>query len=196
MHRLRAAMGQAEGLLSGTVEVDEAFFGGLEKNKHAKKKLHENWTSDKQAVVGFRERGGPTKIFLVDDTSSETLHPLIHQNVQLGTTLYTDGYRGYNKIYGYFRGTVEHCRGQYVDGDAHTNSIESFWALLKRAYKGVFHYMSPKHLQRYLDEFAERRDTLDLSIQECVERLARQMVGVRLTYQALVHPGECPLIAH
>ena len=85
--------------------------------------------------------------------------------------------------------SVNHTVGEYVKGQAHTNGIESFWAVLKRAHKGTFHKLSPKHLQRYVDEFAGRHNIRDLDTIEQMRSMARSMEGGRLRYQDLTAPN-------
>ena len=81
---------------------------------------------------------------------------LFARNIAYGSQLYTDDHRGYLGLYGYRHESVRHSIGEYVRDQAHTNGIESFWALLKRGYYGVFHHFSWKHLHRYLAEFEIR----------------------------------------
>ena len=94
---------------------------------------------------------------VVKKTDSKTLHSGIKENVEAGSVVYTDCYKSYNKLTGFKHQKVKHSVKEYVRGQAHTNGIESFWALLKRGYYGIYHHMSEKHLQRYA------RRCLDLS---------------------------------
>ena len=84
----------------------------------------------------------------------------INSNVESGATVYSDDWRGYRGLVGYNHEAVKHSIGEYVRDKAHTNGIESFWALLKRGYYGTFHHFNEKYIQRYIDEFAERQNTL------------------------------------
>ena len=104
----------------------------------------------------MRQRGSEVRAKVVTGTESAQLHPEIKDNVAPGSTVYTDEHRGYNGLLGYFRTPVNHSVRVFVQGDAHTNGIESFWALFKRGYHGVYHWMSRKHLQKYVDECAFR----------------------------------------
>src|SRR5437870_10009767 len=156
-HRIRKAMKQNKGQLFGKVEADETFIGGLEKNKHRSNRVHAGTGGvGKAAVFGLRSREGETKAKVVQSVSSQDLLPAIKEAVTPGSVVFTDSWCGYHGLKGYLHRVINHSGGVYVQGDAHTNSIESFWALFKRGYHGIYHYMSPKHLQRYLDEFTFR----------------------------------------
>jgi len=156
-HRIRAAMKQNKGQLFGTIEADETLIGGLEKNKHESKKLHKGTGAVGKAVVfGMKSRKGETKAHVVETVRADELQRVIKHSVAQGSVLYTHSWCGYNGLTGYKHTIVNHSKGQYVLGNAHTNSIESFWALFKRGYQGVYHQMSRKHLQRYVDEFTFR----------------------------------------
>lgn len=156
-HRIRKAMKQNNGQLFGTVEVDESYIGGLEKNKHRSKRKHAGTGgTGKTAVFGMKSRLGAIRAQVVKGVSGFDLQPLIQQNVLEGSTIYSDSWVGYRGLKGYQHTVINHTTGEYVFGDAHTNSIESFWALFKRGYHGVYHFMSKKHLQRYVDEFVFR----------------------------------------
>jgi transposase-like protein len=156
-HRLRKAMKQNGGQLFGTIEADETFIGGLEKNKHRSKKIQSGrGPVGKTPIVGMRQRGGEVRAQVVESVDSAVLHTVVRETVAADSVLYTDEHRGYRGLHEYHHNVVAHSVGRYVDGDKHTNGIESFWALFKRGYHGVYHYMSPKHLQKYVDEFAFR----------------------------------------
>ena len=106
-------------------------------------------------------------------------------NGLIGATVYTDDAAAYKGM-PFDHASVRHSVGEYVDGMAHTNGIESFWSMLKRAHKGVYHKISPKHLQRYVDEFAGRHNVRELDTITQMGALIRAMAGKRLTYKALI----------
>jgi transposase-like protein len=122
---------------------------------------------DKTSVLGMSERRGKLVCRVVDDTSQKSLTPHILETVKPKTKLYTDEWSGYNKAGKlYTRRIVDHSKRQYVNGDVHTNTIEGAWTILKRSYIGIYHYMSRKHLQKYVDEFVFHYNTRKLSNRE------------------------------
>ena len=142
---------------SGTIEVNEAYLGGREKNKHSKKRLRSRWIEGKTIVAGIRERkSGKVKAGVIKAASARELKGFIRRNTKDGTKVYTDEAAPYNGLEN--RSWVNHSVGQYVSGQAHTNGMESFWALLKRGYHGTYHKMSRKHLPRYVAEFEGRHN--------------------------------------
>ena len=188
LHRIREACAQGELRLRGAVEVDEVYIGGREANKHECRKLHPGGGSGgKKAVLGMRERGGKAKAMPVPDVSKATLQDAIHTHVRPGATIYTDDNPSYggvaNRHY-----TVNHSAQEYVRGEAHTNSIESVWALFKRGVQGTFHHVSEKHLHRYVDEFTFRLNegSCEVDTLDRMAALVRGFGGRRVTYAALV----------
>jgi transposase-like protein len=144
----------------------------------------------KTAVIGMRERGGRTRAKVVSNTDQETVHRVIHENVEVRSTLNTDEFAGYRGLGGLFfdHETINHGASEFVRDGVTTNSIESVFAVLKRGLIGVYHHASPKHLHRYVDEFAFRlnegdvkRHTLDR-----LESFVKGVAGKRLTYKALI----------
>ena len=113
-------------------------------------------------------------------TDAKTLQGLVNAHSDKDTTIYTDENRAYVGLSNHE--TISHRAGEYVRGDVHTNGIESFWAMLKRAHKGTFHKMSPKHLQRYVNEFSGRHNMRDLDTVAQMETIVAAMIGKRLTY--------------
>ena len=185
-HRIRKAMEHRGGLFNGEVEVDEVYIGGKESNKHSDKKLNMGRGAvGKQAVFGMRERDGEVRAFPVERTDKATLQSAIMENVESGSTIYSDSYPAYNGLNGYGHEAVEHSAGEFVRGKAHTNGIESFWALLERGYIGTFHWMSFKHLHRYVNEFAYRQNIGIAATLPVMAMVIDGMIGRRLTYKEL-----------
>lgn len=174
------------GKLDGEVEVDETFVGGKEKNKHSSKKLKSGrGTVGKAIVFGALERNGRVVATTVPNTSVITLQSKIREIIEVGATIYSDEHSAYKDLHDYNRGIVRHSAKQYVDGKASTNGIESFWALLKRGYYGVYHHMSHKHLHRYVNEFAFRHNTAKIGTIEFIDSTVSRMSNQRLTYKEL-----------
>lgn len=176
--------------LSGIIEVDECFVGGLEKNKHAHKKLNAGRGSvGKTAVLGLRERGGETRAMVIDATDVRTLHGAVHAHVKPGSLVCTDEAQGYNGLDGLWfnHRSVNHGTGEYAKGSVHTNSIESVWAVLKRSIIGTWHQVSPKHLGRYVDEVTFRLNAGNVAIHTLarLDSFILAVDGKRLTYERL-----------
>lgn len=178
-----------EPLGDNPVEADETFVGGKERNKHTSKR-HKSGTGwvGKQVVFGMLERGKKVRAMIIDSPTRVILTAAIHENIKKGAIVYTDAHHGYDLIDSeYKHARVNHGVREYVNGMAHTNGIESFWALLKRGYYGVYHHMSPQHLHRYVQEFSFRHNTAHLDTMEFIEQTIDRMVGRRLTYRELTN---------
>jgi len=191
LHRLREACGGRNlRKLKGIIEIDECFIGGLEGNKHANKKLHAGrGPVGKTAVLGMRERGGRTQARPSQQMTFDEIHGSIHEDVELGAQLYTDDHAIFDGLDGLFyrHDTINHSIGEYVRGPAHTNSIESVWAVLQRGIHGVYHQISVKHLGRYVDEFTFRLNEGNVAVHtlDRLDSFVDGMANKRLTYEGL-----------
>ena len=188
-HRIREALAAGGHMMDGPVEVDEAYFGGLEKNRHANQRRRlGRGPVGKAAVVGIRSRTTrEVRARAVAHVNRSTLAGFIYANTTLDAKVYTDDSQSYAGLPNHE--AVRHSVSEYVRGQAHTNGIESFWAMLKRAYHGTFHHFSPKHLQRYVDEMATRQSLRERDTADLMGEVAARMVGRRLTYADLIAGG-------
>jgi transposase-like protein len=201
-HRLRKAMEQTGGVMSGgggTVEADETYVGGKEKNRHHSKRDRKHIGGvGKQMVFSLVERGGKVRSFHLPSVNANNLRPILQS--QLNTTqtrLMTDGEGQYRILAPMFSSheAVNHGAGEYVRGDAHTNTVEGYFSILKRGIIGTFHHVSAQHLQRYTTEFDFRYNHRETKVKvdgkwvkagftdtERAEALLKGISGKRLTY--------------
>jgi len=176
-------------MLENTVEMDETFIGGKNKNRHWDKKVPNSQgrsCKDKIPVWGAISNG-ILITEVVPNTQQETLEPIIRKHVKEGSTINTDEWKAYNDLHKWFNHQrVNHGAKQYVNGKASTNSIESAWACLKRSMYGTYHWVSKKHLSRYVAEFTLRFNTRKDKEQERFNLVLLSAVGKSLGYRELV----------
>ena len=179
--RIRESMKQSKGKLWGIVEVDETYLGG-------KRKMEEG-RSRKSAIMGMTERGGEMRAMQIPNRETQVVPNALTENVGRDAHLMTDDAGVYRKTIriGYKHDSIKHSRRQYVHGNIHTNSIESFWALFKRNYHGTYHSMSKKHLNRYIDEvvfrFNNREVEMGAIFNEVTKRIAKRG---KMSYKTLI----------
>lgn len=194
LHRIRLAM-QAGSLdkLTGIVEIDETYVGGIAKNMHAKdrrERITGGGGVDKIAVIGALKRGGEVRAEIIDDLSSKGLQGYVRENVKDDSMVFTDSASAYKGLrWNFEHGATDHKVGQYVDGIIHTNGIEGFWALLKRSIKGTYISIAPKHLQAYIDERAFAYNNREQHDLYRFVTAIQQVAGRRLTYKELLAKG-------
>ncbi len=191
--RIRDALAEGGGPFAGPVEVDEAYFGGLEKNKHESAKLRGGRGAvGKTAVVGAKDRATKkVAAKVVASTDKATLQSFVKETADPKATVYTDDAKAYEAL-PYDHAVIKHSLKECVKGDVHTNGIESLWNMLKRAHKGAFHKMSPKHLDRYAQEFAGRHNIREQDTVEQMKSMRHGMEGKRLRYREPVADNGLP----
>ena len=186
-HRIRRAMAQVERpMLDGTVEMDETYVGGVDRTSGKRGR-----GTNKEVVIGIRQRGGDLRFFHAEDAKSGTLAKYIQENISTDVdVIVTDELISYPKamikagVHGKQHKTIRHKDRIYVDGDIHTNTVESAFSLLKRGLMGTWHRLSAKHLQAYLHEMEfrfDRRNNPDLFI----DTLRHMVTADPMTFEEL-----------
>lgn len=190
INRIRESYDDVNDLFDGEVEVDQAHFGGVEINKHEHKKLKAGRGAvGKTTVVGMKSRDtNQIKAQVVESEDKPTLQGFVTGNTTPATTVYTDEFRAFSGMPRPHQ-TVGHGVGDWVRDKAHTNGLESFWAMLKRGYMGTFHHVSPKHLHRYINEFSGRHNDRPSDTIEQMAHMVQGMEGKRLRYVDLIAGG-------
>ena len=169
LQKIRSLYAQSDvEALSGIVECDEMYLGGAEKNKHESKKTEGTQgrsTKTKKPIFGMIQRKGNVVAMTVKDTKADTLMPIIKQFVADNTVVYTDELSSYSRLSkeNFAHGVVHHNDNEFVVGDVFTNTIEGFWSHFKKMIFGIYHSVSKKHLQRYIDEEVFRWNTRKMS---------------------------------
>jgi len=188
LHRLRhAARTQSFNKpLDGEVEIDETYVGGKNANRHKGDPKNLRGTAGKTAVIGALERGGKVVATVIESTATATLDGFVHAVVAPGAKVSTDEHSGYRHLGRTFdHSVVRHITGEYVNGTTHTNGIEGYWSLLKRQIIGIHHYVTPKHLNRYVSESAWRFNLRGIGEGERVNAMLAG-TGGRLRYKDLI----------
>ena len=186
-HRIRAALFQAGTGFAGPVEVDETYLGGKRKNmpNSVRKELTGRGPVGKTAVVGAKDRAtNQVAAKAVPATDKQALQGFVQDHADRQATVYTDEARAYETL-PFEHESVKHSVSEYVRGQAHTNGVESFWSMLKRGYYGTFHKLGPKHLDRYVQEFAGRHNLREQDTIDMMGAVVLGMDGKRLKYEDL-----------
>lgn len=178
--QVRSLLSEDDMRLEGsTIEMDETYMGGKRRGDrgrpHRADPIH-------RPVVGMAERGGRKRVraFVAKDVTRVSLHGFAKQYIMPASTIFTDelpAYHGLDKMNGYVHKRINHSEGVYVQGDVHTNTIEGFWSLMKRGMGGVYHSVSAKYLQTYLDEYCfryNRRESGNLIFSAILERVCER----------------------
>lgn len=175
--------------LDNQVELDETFVGGKNKNRHFSKKVKNSQGrsfKDKTPVMGMLERGGKLVCRVMKNTSYKQINRHVIKTVRRTATIFSDEWRGYktvSKLYRHY--VVDHGKGQYVDGDIYTNTIEGFWGILKRGIIGIYNSVKRKHQQRYVNEFVYRYNTRKVNNSDRFNILLSN-TEYRITYKDLI----------
>ena len=191
LHRIREVFARTKTeKFSGPVEVDETYMGGRFKNMHGDKRAQRRKEPNlgKSIVAGAKDRAtNAVSAKVIPQADQKNLHGFIDDNAKPEAQVFTDEAKAYNDLSRKHE-TVNHSAGNYVkeDTDVHTNGIESFWSMLKRAHKGTFHKMSPKHLQRYVSQFAGKHNVRALDTIDQMAGMVADMAGKRLRYDDLI----------
>ena len=196
LHRIREAWAvDDDDQFDGPVEADETYMGGKRRNMPMEKRaaMTSRGTDGKTAVIGVKDRDtNEVRAEVVTSTDVATIRGFVREHTEPGAALYTDEAAAYRGMPEFDHEAVNHGVGEYVDGMAHTNGIESFWSMLKRAHKGTFHKLSPKHLQRYVSEFAGKHNIRESGTLAQMRDTVARLVGRNLLYRDLIADNGLP----
>lgn len=198
LHRIREMLKDKAPQMLGEnkmVETDATYIGGKERNKHLKKRRSledKELTNEgkpykpKKVVIGIIERNGKVALKYVSGETTNNMVDFVRTHVPNDATIYSDEAPAYNQLKKYYtHNNVKHALNIYVDGQVHTNTIENFWSVLKRGLYGIYHQVSDKHLERYLDEYSARFNTRSLDSQERFEKFLVDSEST-LSYKRLI----------
>jgi transposase-like protein len=175
--------------MHGVIQVDESYIGGKMKNKPKHKRIANaqgRSLKDKVPVFGMIQTGVGVHVEVIPDTKGKTIKPIIEKRVKEGSIIISDEWWAYNNLdKKFFHVELRHNEDEYARGGFHNNSIEGFWSLLKRGILGIYHRVSPKHLQKYCDEFAYRYNTRLMKDGDRFKLSVKKMNG-RLMYKDLI----------
>lgn len=194
LQRIRQAFEQKHGeKFCGEVEVDETYVGGKNKNRHRNKKVKHSQgrsTKDKAPVFRILQRDGKVFTKVVKNVGWKVLTSTMLRKIRTNTTIYSDEYTAYQRVFdkakSFTHEIVVHGKGNYVNGDAHTNNIEGFWNITKDAVCGTYNHVSRKYLQRYCDEVTFRFNNRKVSNGESFCSLFANCRGTNITYKQLI----------
>jgi transposase len=182
--QIRSLLSEPDMQLEGSaVEIDETYVGGKRKNRHGSRGMRGRDNDEKTPVFGMVERGGKGRVlaYVTPDAKAATLFPIIEEKILPNTTVYSDEYSTYDQLHMlancYNHKRIKHAQKIYVMGDVHTQTIEGFWSLVKRGIGGVYHSVSRKYLQTYLDEYSfryNRRNQGNLIFNAFLKRVAER----------------------
>lgn len=192
LHRIREAIIVDRTVpLSGTIEIDETYVGGKEKNKHANKRIKGSQgagsSKSKIVVLGMIKRGGDLRMDTIKSANTSNIKPIVEGNVCKQSVVNTDEGTQYTWMgNSYKHSVVKHAAGEYVRDMAYTNSIEGAFSHFKRSIIGIYHKASDKHIDRYLNMFTWRWNFRDIKEGERVNNLLKSTNGKKITYKELI----------